>query len=73
MEPPSSDSEPLRREDTEQVRAAHGFLVAADERRDFERREKSVRQFAERRPWQLLARNRAISPFCGLDRGMALH
>jgi hypothetical protein len=31
MEPPSSDAEPLRDQETAQVRATDGLLVAADE------------------------------------------
>jgi len=38
MEPPSSDAKALRDQKTAQVRAAHGFLMAADELRDLERR-----------------------------------
>src|SRR5688572_16589770 len=47
MKPPSSHAEALRREQAAQVRAAHGFLMTADELGDFERGEQSVRQALE--------------------------
>ena len=48
MEPPSSDAEALRRQETAQVRAANGLLVAADEFGDLERRHQAIRQSAGR-------------------------
>lgn len=42
MEPPSSDAEALRRQETAQVRAPHGFLVAANEFCDLERGQQPV-------------------------------
>mgnify|MGYP001619714564 CR=1 FL=1 len=38
MKPPSADTESLRDEQPTQVRATYGFLMAADERSDLERR-----------------------------------
>ena len=46
MEPPSSDAEALRDQETAQVRAPHGLLVAADEFRDLEGGHQPVRQSA---------------------------
>ena len=42
MEPPSSDAKPLRSQETGQVRAPYGLLVAADELRYFERGHQAV-------------------------------
>jgi hypothetical protein len=53
MKPSSSHAEPLRRQQTSQVRASNRFLVAADEVGDLERRQQSIRErrsWAERRP-----------------------
>ena len=44
MEPPSSDAEALRDQETAQVRAAHSLLVAADEFCDLECGQQPVRQ-----------------------------
>jgi hypothetical protein len=44
MEPPSSDAEALRDQETAQVRASNGLLVAADELRHFECGHQPVRQ-----------------------------
>jgi hypothetical protein len=46
MKPPSSDAEPLRDQQTAQVRAANGLFVAADEFGNLERRHQSIRQAA---------------------------
>src|SRR5579864_8736445 len=46
MEPPSSDAEALRNQETAQVRAADGLLVAADEFCDLEGSHQSVGQSA---------------------------
>ena len=52
MEPPSSDAEALRDQETAQVRAAHGLLVAANEFRDLEGSHQPV--------WQPAVRVRAV-------------
>ena len=44
MEPPSSDAEALRDQQTAQVRAAHGLFVAADEFGHLERRHQPIGQ-----------------------------
>ena len=44
MEPPSSDAEALRREETAPVRASYRLLVAADELRHLEGRHQPVWQ-----------------------------
>ncbi len=44
MEPPSSDAEPLRDQQTAQVGAANGLLVAADELRNLKRRHQAIGQ-----------------------------
>jgi hypothetical protein len=46
MEPPSSDAEALRDQETAQVRPAYGLLVAADKRGNFERGHQPVWQSA---------------------------
>src|SRR6059058_4248463 len=46
MEPPSSDAEALRDQETAQVRATDGLLVAADEFCDLECGQQPVRQSA---------------------------
>ena len=43
METATSHAEPLRGEQAAQVRATHGFLVAADELGDFERSQQAIR------------------------------
>lgn len=52
MEPPSSDAEPLRRQETAQVRASNGLLVTADEFCDLESSHQPV--------WQSGARVRGV-------------
>src|SRR3954451_18497615 len=48
MEPPSSDAEALRDQETAQVRATDGLLVAADKFCDLECGQQPVRQSAAR-------------------------
>jgi hypothetical protein len=47
MKPPSSHAEPLRRQQTTQVRAANGFLVAADELGNLEGSHQAIWEFAD--------------------------
>ena len=47
MKPPSSDAEPLRRQQTAQVRASNGFLVAADELGNLEGGHQAIRELAD--------------------------
>jgi len=62
MEPPSSDAEALRDQKTAQVRAAHGFLMAADELRDLERSHQPV--------WQSAVSQRCIDSDLSVVRSM---
>ena len=65
MEPPSSDAEALRRQETTQVRAPNGLLVAANELRHFERSHQAIWQPAghRRRLRGLLRRRRSMRRF----------
>ena len=48
VEPPAPDAEPLRDQQSSQVRATNGLLMTADEFRHFEGGQQTVRQFSVR-------------------------